>query len=187
MGFFSGGSTTSTSDSYSGLRGTKLFKPLTKQLGSGFDFGMGVAKNRVNDMNPLGLNASGLTDAQSSAFNTLGKNLFSDVSSNFASRGMLSPENVSGVIGSSLTQAAPQLLQQIFNNQMGQQSVLSDRFGALSNLLNTGTGLAGSESHSTSTTKGPNLLGGALAGAIGKWASPDWMVETFKASKPGGR
>lgn len=188
MGFFSGGSTTSTSDSYSGLRGTKFFKPLAQQLGSGFDFGINLAKQRAGETNPLGLNAQGLTDAQSTAFNTLGRNLFSDVSSNFAGRGMLSPENVSGVIGSSLTQAAPQLLQQIFQNQMGQQSVLSDRFGALSNLLNTGTGLAGSESHSTSTTKGPNLLGGALAGAIGKWASPDWMVETFKATqgKPGG-
>lgn len=187
MGFFSGGSTTSTSDSYSGLRGTKHFNTLAGRLAGGFGSGLQIAQDRVNDTNPFQLNAQGLTGAQSAAFNTLGKNLFSDVSSNFAGRGMLSPENVSGVIGSSLTQAAPQLLQQIFQNQMGNQSVMSDRFSALSNLLNTGTGLAGSESHSTSTTKGPNLLGGALAGAIGKWASPDWMVETFKASKPGGR
>ena len=68
-------------------------------LGSGFDFGMNLAKTRAGEANPLGLNASGLTDAQSTAFNTLGKNLFSDVSSNFAGRGFLSPDNVGGVIG----------------------------------------------------------------------------------------
>jgi hypothetical protein len=186
MGFFSGGKTTSESQSFSGLRGTDQFKPLSRQLGSGFQFGMDTARQRVGDMNPLGLNASGLTDAQMNAFNTLGKNLFSGVSSNFAGRGFVSPDNITGVLGSSMTQAAPQLMDQVFKNQMGQQSVLSDRFGALRGLLDTGTGLAGQESRSTSTTTSGNMLGGALAGAIGKWASPDWMVNAFKASKPGG-
>lgn len=183
MGFFSGGKT--TSESYSGLRGTDQFAPLTRQLGSGFQFGMDTARQRVSDLNPLGLNASGLTDAQMNAFNTLGKNLFSGVSSNYAGRGFVSPDNITGVLGSSMTQAAPQLIDQVFKNQMGQQSVLSDRFGALRGLLDTGTGLAGSESRSV--TKGPNMLGGALAGAIGKWASPDWMVDTLKAVSPGGQ
>jgi len=168
MGLFSGGNTQSTSTSYSGLRGTKQFRPLATDLGSGFSFGMNRAKAQLGDENPLGLNASGLTDSQMSAFNTLGKNLFSGVSSNYASRGFLNPENVSGVLGSSLTQAAPQLMDQVYKNQMGQQQVLSDRFSALRGLLDTGTGLAGNENKSTSYTKGANQLGGAVAG----WASP---------------
>lgn len=182
MGFFSGGK--STSESYSGLRGTDQFAPLTERLGSGFQFGMDLARKRAGEENPLGLNESGLTDAQTRAFNTLGQNLFSGVSSNYAGRGFMSPENVSGVLGSSLTQAAPQLMGQVFQNQMGQQSVLSDRFGALRGLLDTGTGLAGSQTKSVTTS--PNLLGSAVAGAIGKWASPDWMVDFLKAAKPGG-
>lgn len=186
MGFFSGGGTTSTSESYSGLRGTDQFKPLAERLGSGFTFGMDTAQRRVGDENPLGLGANGLTGAQMDAFNTLGKNLFSGVSSNFAGRGFLSPDNVTGVLGSSLTQAAPQLMNQVFQNQMGNQSVMSDRFSALRGLLDTGTGLAGSQTKTQSQTKGGNMLGGAIAGAIGKWASPDWMVDVFKTAKPGG-
>lgn len=186
MGFFSGGGTTSTSESYSGLRGTDQFKPLSERLGSGFQFGMDTAQNRVNDANPLGLGANGLTDAQNLAFNTLGKNLFSNVSGSFANRGFLSPESVSGVIGSSLTQAAPQLMGQVFQNQMGNQSVLSDRFSALRGLLDTGTGLAGSQTKSHSQTKGGDMLGSAMAGAIGKWASPDWMVNAMGAMSGGG-
>lgn len=186
MGFFSGGGTTSTSESFTGLRGTDQFKPLSERLGSGFTFGMDTAQNRVNDANPLGLGMNGLTDAQMSAFNTLGKNLFSGVSSNFAGRGFLSPDNVTGVVGSSLTQAAPQLMNQVFQNQMGNQSVMSDRFAALRGLLDTGTGLAGSQTKSHSQTKGGDMLGSAMAGAIGKWASPDWMVNAAGAMSGGG-
>lgn len=186
MGFFSGGGTTSTSESYSGLRGTDQFKPLSERLGSGFTFGMNTAQDRVNDANPLGLESNGLTRAQMDAFNTLGKNLFSGVSSNFAGRGFLSPDNVTGVLGSSLTQAAPQLMNQVFQNQMGNQSVMSDRFSALRALLDTGTGLAGSQTKIHSQTKGGDLLGGAMAGAIGKWASPDWMVDLVGNLNKGG-
>ncbi|MGL5935271.1 MAG: hypothetical protein ACRCZI_06570 [Cetobacterium sp.] len=164
MGFFSGGK--STSESYTGLRGTDQFSPLTSQLGSGFKFGMDTAKDRIGDLNPLGLNASGLTDAQMNAFNTMGKNLFSGVSSNYANRGFVSPESITGVLGSSMTQAAPQLMDQVFKNQMGQQSVLSDRFSALRGLLDSGSGMLGS--YNKSETKGPNMLGQAVSG----WASP---------------
>jgi hypothetical protein len=127
-----------------------------------------------------------MTDAQMKAFNTLGQNLFSNVSSNFAGRGFMSPDNVTGVLGSSLTQAAPQLMQQVFQNQMGNQSVMSDRFGALRGLLDTGTGLAGSQTKSHSQTKAGDMLGSAMAGAIGKWASPDWMVSLVNGSGSGG-
>jgi hypothetical protein len=190
MGFFSGGGTTSTSESFSGLRGTDQFKPLSERLGSGFKFGIDTAQNRVNDTNPLGLGANGLTDAQMDAFNTLGKNLFSGVSSNFAGRGFLSPDNITGVLGSSLTQAAPQLLGQVFQNQIGNQSILSDRFAALRGLLDTGTGLAGSQTKSHSQTKGPDLLGQAVSG----FASPTGLGNLFtglgnlaSGVKPGGR
>lgn len=121
-----------------------------------------------------------MTEAQTRAFDTLGKNLFSGVSSNYAGRGFVSPESITGVLGSSMTQAAPQLMGQVFQNQMGQQSILSDRFNALRSLLDTGTGLAGTQTKSVTTS--PNLLGGAVAGAIGKWASPDWMVDLIGGS-----
>jgi len=187
MGFFSGGSSTQTSDSYSGLRNTKQFGRVMGDTGYGYDFGINKIRDRINDNNPLGLMANGLTGAQNNAFATLGKQMFGDVSGSYAGRGFLSPDNVSGVIGSSLQQAAPQLMGQVFQNQMGNQSIMSDRFGALNNLLSTGSGLLGSENHSFMRQQGPNMLGSAVAGAIGKWASPDWMVDLITGGgKPSG-
>lgn len=185
MGLFSGGKSWSTSDSYSGLRGTDYFKPHAKGIADDYRFGADSIKSRVTDFNPLGLTGNGLTTAQNSAFKTLGEQLFSNVSGSYAGRGLLSPENVSGVIGSSLTQAAPTLMDQVYKNQMGNESIMSDRFTQLLNVLNAGTGLAGTESHSASNTSQGNMLGGALAGAIGKWASPDWMVSLVNGSGSG--
>lgn len=187
MGFFSGGSTTSTSDSYSGLRGTKQFRPLTTQLGSGFATGMDFAKNRLQDTNPFGLDrTTGLTAPQMAGFNTLTNNLFSKFSGSGAARGFLSPENIGAIGGSALTQAAPQLLQQIFNNQVATEGAVGDRFAALRGLLDTGTGLAGSETHSTSTTKGPNLLGGAIAQGIGSFTNLNSYANLLQAANSGG-
>jgi len=177
MGFFSGGKTTSQTDSFSGLRGTTQFKPFAERLSSGFNTGLDFATNRLKNTNPFQLNTStGLTAPQQNAFNVLGQNLFSNVSSNFANRGFVSPEATSGVIGSSLTQAAPQLLQQIFQNQVATEGAVGDRFAALRGLLDTGTGLAGSESHTTSVTKGPNLLGQAVSG----FANPAQLGALFQ-------
>lgn len=167
MGFFSGGSSWSKSDSYSGLRGTRYFKPFAQDIPADYRFGMDTAKSRVADTNPFGITANGLTDQQNDAFKTLGDQLFANHSGSYASRGFLSPENISGVIGSSLTQAAPALMEQVYKNQLGNQSVMSDRFAQLLNMLNQGQGLLGAESHSESYAKGSNLLGGALAGSIG--------------------
>ena len=188
MGFFSGGSTTSTSDSYSGLRGTREFKPLIGGLGSGFQTGLDFATGRLQDTNPFGLDRStGLTAPQMAGFDKLAANLFSQFSGSGAARGMLSPENVGAIGGSALTQAAPQLLQQIFQNQVATEGAVGGRFGALNALLNTGTGLAGSETHSTSVTKGPNLLGQAVSG----WANPAQLGNFFQGvgalGKPGGK
>jgi len=178
MGFFSGGSTTSTSDSYSGLRGTGQFKNLTKGLGSGFQTGMDFATNRLQNTNPFNLDSStGLTAPQMAGFNKLAENLFSQFSGSGAARGMLSPENVGAIGGSALTQAAPQLLQQIFQNQAATEGAVGDRFAALRGLLDTGTGLAGSQTHATSTTKGPNLLGQAVSG----WANPAQLGSFIKS------
>lgn len=157
MGFFSGGSSTQQSDSYSGLRGTGQFGNAASDTGTGYTFGLNTIKSRVGDMNPLGLNANGLTTAQNNAFATLGKQMFGNVSGSYAGRGFLSPDNINGVVGSALQQVAPQLMGQIYQNQMGNQSVMSDRFGALNNLLSTGSGLLGSESHSTAKTQSPGL------------------------------
>lgn len=168
MGFFSGGGTTSTSESFSGLRGTKQFTPLATQLGTGFKTGLDFTTNRLKDTNPFGLGANGLTAAQTTGFNKLADNLFSQFSGSGAARGMLSPENVGAIGGSALTQAAPQLLQQILQNQVASEGAVQDRFGALRGLLDTGTGLAGQQSKSHSQTKGPNILAQAVAG----WVNP---------------
>lgn len=176
MGLFSGGSTTTQSDSYSGLRGTGYFKPTAKSASQGYTFGMDTIRGRIGDTNPLGLTPSGLTAAQNEAFSTLGKQLFGNVSSNYAARGFLSPDNVAGVIGSSLQQAAPTLLDTVGRNQMGNQAIMSDRFGALNSLLGQAPGLLGSEQRSTSVTKGPNLLGQAVAG----WANPAQLGSFFQ-------
>jgi len=187
MGLFSGGQSRSTSESFSGLRGTGYFNPTVKSTGSGYTFGLDLAKQRAGETNPFQLNASGLTAAQQNAFNTLGQQMFGNVSSNYASRGFLSPENVSGVVGSSLQQVAPQLMGQVFQNQMGQQQVLSDRFGQLREMLNTGTGLLGTQSKTESTQRGPNMLGSALAEGIGSWTNLNSYANMVKAANPGGK
>lgn len=167
MGFFSGGKSWNTSDTYSGLRGTNYFDSLASRTPGDYNFGMNTIRGRVADSNPLGLTANGLTNAQNAAFNTLGKQMFGDVSSNYASRGFLSPDNISGVIGSSLQQVAPQLMGQIYQNQMGNQSVMSDRFAALNSLLNSGQGLLGSYTHSAGNTTSGGLGYGLLSSAGG--------------------
>lgn len=176
MGFFSGGGTTSTSESFSGLRGTRFARPLFKDISSGFSTGIDFAKGRLSDTNPFGLDRStGLTAPQMAGFNTLANTLFSQFSGSGAARGMLSPENVGAIGGSALTQAAPQLLGQIFQNQLASEQAVGDRFGALRALLDTGTGLAGQQSKSTSVTKGPNLLGQAVSG----FANPAQLGQFF--------
>lgn len=186
MGFFSGGKSTATSDAYSGLRGTNYFQPLASQLPGGFDFGLNYAKGQLGDTNPLQIGDNGLTNPQLGAFKTLSDQLFSNNSGQYASRGILSPESTSAISGSVLSQLGPQLMQQVFQNQLANQQIKADRFAALKGILDSGTGMLGSESHSTATSTGGNLLGGALAGAIGKWASPDWMVSLVNGAQSGG-
>lgn len=170
MGFFSGGSSTSKSDAYSGLRGilsnTEL-KPFASSVPVDYNFGMNFAKTRLNEANPFQLDASGLTAPQLSAFKTLSDQLFSNNSGRYASRGLLSPENAGAVSGDVLTQLAPQLMGQVFQNQLANEQAKADRFAQLKGLLDSSQGFLGGESHSTSTTKGANLLGSALAGSIG--------------------
>ncbi len=184
MGLFSGGQSRSTSESWSGLRGTGYFNPAAKAAGQGYTFGMDLAKQRAQETNPFQLNAQGLTGAQQNAFNTLGQQMFGNVSSNYAGRGFLSPENVSGVIGSSLQQVAPQLMDQIFKNQMGTQSVLSDRFGALRGMLDTGTGLLGQHTKQESTQREGNMFGAALAKGLASWTDLNAYANMVGALNP---
>lgn len=170
MGFFSGGKSTSTAESFSGLRGIQGGKPLREVVSgipTAFNFGLDYSKNLLNDTNPYQLQDNGLTAPQLSAFRTLGDQLFSNESGRYASRGLLSPENAGAISGSALTQLAPQLLGQVFANQQANQQAKTDRFAMLKSLLDTGTGLLGQQSKATSTTTGPNMLGSALAGSIG--------------------
>ncbi len=170
MGFFSGGSSTSTYDAYSGLRGILSKNDLNtfaSSVPADYNFGMNFAKTRLQDTNPFQLDASGLTAPQLSAFKTLSDQLFSNNSGRYASRGFLSPENAGAVSGDVLSQLAPQLMGQVFQNQLANEQVKADRFAQLKGLLDSSQGFLGGESHSTSTTKGANMLGQALAGSIG--------------------
>ncbi len=186
MGFFSGGQTTSTSDSYSGLRGTKYLRPVASELPGGFQFGMNYAKTALGDTNPFQLQENGLTAPQMSAFKTLSDQLFSNNSARYASRGILSPESAGAISGDALTQMTPQLMAQVFQNQVASEQAKSDRFSRLKALLDSGTGLLGQENHSTSTTKGPNLLGGAIAQGIGSWTDLNSYANLARSLTGGG-
>lgn len=174
MGFFSGGSSTSTSDAYSGLRGIlpkKTLSTFASSVPTDYNFGMNFAKNRLQDTNPFQLDSNGLTTPQLSAFKTLSDQLFSNNSGRYASRGLLSPENAGAISGDALTQLAPQLMGQVFQNQLANEQAKVDRFAQLKGLLDSSQGFLGGEHHATSTTKGANLLGSALAGSIGDLAT----------------
>lgn len=170
MGFFSGGSSTSTSNAYSGLRGILSKNDLNtfaSSVPTDYNFGMNFAKTRLQDTNPFQLDANGLTAPQLSAFKTLSDQLFSNNSGRYAARGFLSPESAGAVSGDALTQLAPQLMGQVFQNQLANEQTKADRFAQLKSLLDSSQGFLGGESHSTSTSKGGNMLGQALAGSIG--------------------
>lgn len=69
---------------------------------SGFNFGKNLSKFSKRGK-------FGLDPTFDTAISTLGRNLFNKSSSSAATRGQLSPENLSNVVGSALTQAAPAL------------------------------------------------------------------------------
>lgn len=178
-GFFSGGNSYSTNDSYSGLSRPE-FNTERASVGKGaagdYSFLSNAGRDYFNSPMPT-LNPNGFYDAQMQGVNQFGKQLFSNVSGDYAGRGFLSPDNVSGVIGSAVTQASPQLMQQIASNIQQDQALKTNKFQPLLNLLGTAPSLIGGESHSQGAQYGQglgfslfnNVLGGAGqgAGAVG--------------------
>lgn len=189
MGFFSGGKSYQNSESFSGLRVKKgtgddntAFNSLLYRTPGDLNFTVDALKARTQDTNPFQLNSQGFMASQMEGVNQFGKNMFNDVSSNYAGRGFLAPENVAGVIGSAVTNASPQLMQQIYQNQAGNQAVQSDRFNQLNQALSLYSGLLGGQSQSQGTTTS-NGIGFNFANQLGsnlaQWANPS----TFS---PGG-
>jgi len=183
MGFWSGAKSSSQTDSYSGLRGTSQFGRTAGDIGKGYQFGINLARNRASEDNPLGLNTTGLTDAQQAGFDKLAGNLFSQFSGSGAARGMLSPENVGAIGGSALTQAAPQLIGQILQNQMAGETAKQGRFAALSDILGSGSQALGSETHSRS-----EQTEGGIGNFLAKSAISNWfeMWKNIGSSWGGG-
>ena len=175
MGFFSGGSTISKNDSYSGLRTGDAnlnggFVNLLKRTPQDFNFAVDALKARTQDTNPFQLNSQGFTAPQMEGVNQFGKNLFNSVSSNYAGRGFLAPDNVAGVIGSAVTQASPTLMQQIYQNQAANQDAQSTRFGQLNQALAMYSGLLGGEDHSFAKQTAPGIgytFGNSFANKFG--------------------
>lgn len=189
MGFFSGGKSTSTSDSFSGLRGYDMsgYNALMGRTPGDVNFLTNRLQDRVGNSNPLGLNSQGFTPEQMQGVNVFGQNLFNNVSGNYASRGFTSPENINGVIGSAVTQATPQLMSMIGTNQMNNQQLVGNRFDQLQNAMNLYPQLLGGQTHQTSTTTAPGLgytFGSSVANGLGNFFNPQtYTGATSQGSK----
>jgi hypothetical protein len=173
MGFFDGGS--SESKSYSGLRNdynNSAFLNVLDRTPNDLNFLVNRLQKDVSSPLPsFNLNPQGFLPQQMEGVNTLGANLFGNVSSNYASRGLSSPANVSGVVGSALKQAAPQLMpiigQNVRDSILIPETVKQQRFASLQNAMNLYPSLLGSSS--SSSMQGPNILAQNLA----QWTNPN--------------
>lgn len=92
------------------------------------------------------------------AIETLGNNMFSKASSTAGARGMLSPENLLGVIGSGVRQAAPQLAQfadsAAQRRLFGPDQIMAQRYGTANNFLTTLSQLLGGSGSQSSNSFG---------------------------------
>jgi hypothetical protein len=173
MGFFSGGKTTSTSDSYSGFSRPQLYDQLTstgKAAGGDYSFLSNAGRDYFNSPMPT-LNPNGFFDAQTAGVNELARQMFGNVSGDYASRGLLTPDNLGGVVGSAVTAAAPNLMSLIASNIQQQEAMKANRFQPLLNTLSTAPSLLGQENHSTYTQTAPGIgytFGSNLASSLGQ-------------------
>lgn len=192
MGFFDGGS--SEQNQYSGLRAPGwenygAFKGvLDRTGGAGGDYGFLIDSLKGQIGTAPKVNSSGFFDQQMEGVNVFGRNLFNNISSNYAGRGFLSPESVSGVIGSAVREASPQLMGMVGQNVLSADAMAQNRFGALNQALQLAPALLGSESHSKQ--EGPNLL----AQNVAQWTNPNSYANLIQAvgslkggATPGGR
>lgn len=172
MGLFSGGKSESRSDAYSGLRGTDMsgYNALLARTPGDVNFLTNRLQKQV-DENPFTLNAQGFMPEQMAGVNMLGKNMFADVSANYAARGLNSPGNISGVVGSALAAASPQLMGMVQQNVLGLEQAKQNRFQMLQNAMNLYPSLLGQESHTLQKTSAPGIgyvFGSSLANTLGQ-------------------
>lgn len=173
MGFFSGGKSESRSDAFSGLRGSDMsgYNQLLARTPGDVNFLTNSLQDRTKDTNPFQLNSQGLMAGQMEGVNTLGRNMFADLSSNYASRGLNNAENISGVVGSALREASPALMSLIQSNTVANANEVNNRFGALNQAMQLYPALLGHEQHSSQKTSSPGLgytFGSALATSMGQ-------------------
>ena len=171
MGFFSGGKSESRSDAFSGLRGTDMsgYNALLARTPGDVNFLTNRLQAQV-DQNPFTLNSQGFLPEQMAGVNMLGKNMFADVASNYAGRGLTNPQNISGVVGSALASASPQLMGMIQQNVFGNETAKQNRFQMLQNAMNLYPSLLGQESHTTQKTTAPGIgftFANSLASSLG--------------------
>lgn len=168
MGFFS--APKSEQESWSGLRGlgnnaldmANFLVPATRR---GAKFGQELFRN------PSGqLDANGLYAQQSAMFPSVVNQAISQMSGNAGARGMLSPENIGGIAGSSAQAVAPFLLPLIGQNIQSIRDFGGNLFG---NAIGQGYGGLGSYSQAKQTGGG---IGYNFANELGKnvaqWANP---------------
>jgi hypothetical protein len=182
-GFFDSGG--SSSNQYSGLRADgwqyrDTFDKVHRQAGDDAMFLSDRTRNLVNSANPFDNLINGFTSGQLEGVNRLGANLFNNVSSNYASRGLMNPNNISGVVGSAVREAAPGLMSLVGENLKNQEAIRQGRLGVMQGNVNLFQGLLGSEGHSK--TGGTNLL----AGSVAKWADPNSYANLISSLGGGG-
>jgi hypothetical protein len=104
------------------------------------------------------------------AIETLGNNMFGRASSTAGARGFLSPENLGGVIGSAVRQAAPQMAQYADSaaerRLFGPDKIMASRYGTVNNIFDVIARLLGSSGSSSSSSNGFGFGDGGLTKAL---------------------
>jgi hypothetical protein len=134
---------------------------------------MDSAKRRTTE-NPFQINAQGFMPEQMAGVEMFGKNMFNDVSANYASRGLNSPANINGVIGSAVAAAAPQLMGMAQQNLVANENAAQGRFAQLNQAMQLYPSLLGNEQHSSSKTTAPGMgytFGNSFANTLGQKAA----------------
>lgn len=168
MAFFNDESNQSSS-SYSGLRmpwSDSAYRSVVDMVPQNLDFAFNRIKKQIDSPVPQ-LNSNGFFDSQMEGVNVFGRNLFNNISSNYANRGLLAPDNVAGVIGSAVREAAPTLMGQISQNMLIPEQIKQNRFGSLINTLGLVPGFLGGQSTSSGSSSGTNVLS--------SWATPEGL------------
>ena len=142
----------STSSQYTGL--LKEDKPAISQLISrGLQFGEPLVTSRFANPVPTP-NAMGFLPEQMGGVNQLLNQIISQVSGNYASRGMLNPGHSEAVAGSALTNALPMLLPLITQNVQYRETAESERLSDFARFIAAATGALGGAGESQSSTTG---------------------------------